>query len=65
MDPDELFAKSPDEPLARLAREDLDRLSADELHARVSALTAEIARTEARIAAHVNQRASADRLFRQ
>ena len=51
--------------LAALAREDLGRLSDDELHARVAALKAEIARTAARLTASIALRSAADALFRR
>ncbi|MDP1025720.1 DUF1192 domain-containing protein [Sphingomonas sp. KR1UV-12] len=50
--------------LAALTAEDLDPLSQEELAARVAALEAEIARTRRRMQHAVNQRASADALFR-
>jgi uncharacterized small protein (DUF1192 family) len=65
MDLDELFPGKPDDPLTVLARQDLDPLSVDELHARIEALEAEIARVRARIETAVNHRASADQLFRK
>lgn len=49
---------------AELARQDLDPLSVDELHARIAALEAEIARVRGRIERAVNHRSSADALFR-
>ena len=65
MDLDELFPDKPGDPLTLLARQDLDPLSVDELHARVAALEAEIARVKARIETAVNFRASADAIFRK
>jgi uncharacterized small protein (DUF1192 family) len=65
MDLDELFPAKPDDPLAQLARQDLDPLSVDELHARVAALEAEIARVKAKIHASVNFRASAEAIFKK
>jgi uncharacterized small protein (DUF1192 family) len=65
MDVDELFARRPDDPLVALARQDLDPWSVDELHARVEALEAEIARVRAKIEAAVNHRATADALFKR
>lgn len=65
MEPDELLPRRSDDPLAVLARQDLDPLSVTELHARIAALEAEIARTQAKAAKAVNHRASADALFRQ
>lgn len=64
MDIDALFPDRPDAPLALLAAEDIDRLSVDELDARVKALEAEIARTQARRQFAVNHRASAAGLFK-
>lgn len=64
MDIDELFPGRPDDPLALLAKQDIDRLSVDELDARVVALEAEIARTQARRQFAVNHKASAESLFK-
>lgn len=65
MDLDDLFAKRPGDPLTLLAKQDLDPLSVEELAQRKEILQAEIARTENKIAAVVNFRASADALFRK
>ena len=65
MDLDELFPGKPEDPLAQLTRQDLDPLSVDELHERIAALEAEIARVRAKIDASVNHRASAEALFRK
>ena len=65
MDLDELFPNKPEDPLALLARQDLDPLSVDELHARIAALEAEIARVRAKIDDAVNHRASAEELFKK
>ena len=65
MEPDELLPRRSDDPLAALARQDLDPLSVAELHARVAALEAEIARTRARAATAADHRLSADALFRR
>lgn len=65
MDLDELFPNKPEDPLALLARQDLDPLSVDELHERIAALEAEIARVRAKIDAAVNHRASAEALFKK
>ena len=65
MDLDELFPNKPEDPLALLARQDLDPLSVDELHERIAALEAEIARVRAKIDAAVNHRASAEQLFKK
>ena len=64
MDIDELFPGRPDDPLVLLAKQDIDRLSVDELDARVVALQAEIARTQARRHFAVNHKASAESLFK-
>ncbi len=65
MDLDDLFAKRPDDPLSLLVKQDLDPLSVEELTTRKEVLQAEIARTEGKIAAAVNFRASADALFKK
>ena len=65
MDLDELFPKKPDDPVTALGRQDLDPLSVDELHARIAALEAEIARVRGKIEAAVNHRASAEELFKK
>ena len=65
MDLDELFPNKPEDPLTLLARQDLDPLSVDELHARIEALEAEVARVRAKIDAAVNHRASAEALFKK
>ena len=64
MDLDDLFPGKPKDPLAELAKQDLDPLSADELHARIAALEAEIARSRARIAFAASHRAIAEDLFK-
>ncbi len=65
MDPDELFPRKADDPLTALARQDLDPLSVAELHERVAALEAEIARVRAHTERAVNHRAIADALFKR
>lgn len=65
MDWDELLPNKPDDPLAQLARQDLDPLSVDELHARIAALEAEIARVKAKLESSVNFRATAEELFKK
>ncbi len=65
MDLDELFPSKPADPLALLARQDLDPLSVDELHARIAALEAEIARVRAKIDFAAHHRASAEELFKK
>jgi len=55
----------PSDLLVQLASEDLDRLSVHELDERVERLTCEIERTRARRDKAINQKASADALFRK
>ena len=49
MDLEDLFPSKPGDPLTELAKQDLDPISIEELHARIEALKAEIARVEAHI----------------
>jgi uncharacterized small protein (DUF1192 family) len=65
MDLDDLFPSKPDDPLAQLARQDLDPLSIDELHERIAALQAEIARVEAHIERAERDRSAAEELFKR
>jgi uncharacterized small protein (DUF1192 family) len=65
MDLEELFPDRPGDPLAMLAKQDLDPFSVDELHARIEALEAEIARVKAKLDASVSFRASAEELFKR
>lgn len=65
MDLDELFPSKPDEPLVALAKQDLDPLSIDELHARIAALNAEIARVAAHIDTASKHRSAAEDLFKR
>ena len=65
MDPDDALPRSANDALAALAREDLDPLSVEELHARITALEAEISRAHVRIDRAVNHRANAEGLFRR
>jgi uncharacterized small protein (DUF1192 family) len=65
MDLEDLFPSKPDDPLAQLAKQDLDPLSVDELHARIAALEAEIARAKTRIDFAANHRAIAEDLFKK
>ncbi len=65
MDLEDYLPKTPGDPLAALAMQDLDPLSVDELHARIAALEAEIARVRARIDHAVNHRSSAESLFKR
>lgn len=64
MDWDELLPNKPDEPLVLLGKQDLDPLSVDELHARIAALEAEIARVKAKLESSVNFRETAEGLFK-
>jgi uncharacterized small protein (DUF1192 family) len=65
MDPDDLFPSKPDDPLVALGRQDLDPLSIEELHERIAALKAEVARVEAHIDAVNKHRSAAEQLFKR
>lgn len=65
MDLEDLFPSKPDDPLVTLAKQDLDPFSIDELHARIEALKAEIARVEAHIDAASKHRSAAEQLFKR
>ena len=65
MDIDDLFPSKPGDPLVELGRQDLDPLSVNELHERIEALKAEIARVEAHIERVSAQRAVAEDLFKK
>ena len=65
MDLDDLFPSKPDDPLTQLGKQDLDPLSIDELHARIEALRAEIARVEAHIERATSHRSAAEQLFKR
>ncbi|HEY8591517.1 MAG TPA: DUF1192 domain-containing protein [Sphingomicrobium sp.] len=65
MDIDDLFPSKPDDPLTALGKQDLDPFSIDELHARVEALKAEIARTEAHMDRATKHRSAAEELFKK
>ena len=65
MDLDDLFPSKPDDPLTLLAKQDLDPLSIDELHARIEALKAEIARVEAHMHRATKHRSAAEELFKR
>ena len=65
MDLEELFPSKPDDPLTQLTRQDLDPMSVEELHSRIAALEAEIARARTRIETAVSFRASADAIFKK
>ena len=65
MDLEELFPSKPGDPLAELAKQDLDPISVEELHARIEALKAEIARVEAHIDRATKHRSAAEELFKK
>ena len=65
MDLDDLFPSKPGDPLVELAKQDLDPISIEELHARIEALTAEIARVEAHIDRATKHRSAAEELFKK
>ena len=63
MESEESYRGSSATPLALLEREDIGLLSADELTARIAALEAEIARTQAQAHHAARHRSAADALF--
>ena len=65
MDLEELFPSKPGDPLVELAKQDLDPISMEELHARIEALKAEIARVEAHIERATKHRSAAEELFKK
>lgn len=65
MDLDELFPSKPDDPLVALGKQDLDPLSVEELHERIEALKAEIARVEAHKKRAETHRSAAEELFKK
>lgn len=65
MDWDELLPNKPDDPLVLLGKQDLDPLSVEDLHARIAALEAEIARVKAKLESSVNFRETAESLFKK
>jgi uncharacterized small protein (DUF1192 family) len=65
MDLDDLFPSKPGDPLVELAKQDLDPISIEELHLRIEALKAEIARVEAHIDRAQVHRSAADELFKK
>ncbi|MBA2635153.1 MAG: DUF1192 domain-containing protein [Sphingomonas sp.] len=65
MDLEDLFPSKPDDPLAQLAKQDLDPISIEELHVRIEALKAEIARVEAHIDRATRHRSAAEELFKR
>ncbi len=65
MDIDDLFPSKPGDPLVELGRQDLDPISVDELHERIAALKAEIARVEAQIERVSAHRSAAEDLFKK
>jgi len=62
---DEDLPRKADDPLTLLLRQDLGPLSVNDLHARITALEGEIARTRSKIENAVNHKASADALFKR
>jgi uncharacterized small protein (DUF1192 family) len=65
MDLDDLFPSKPDDPVEALKKQDLDPMSIEELHERIEALKAEIARVEAHIDRVQKHRSAADELFKK
>jgi uncharacterized small protein (DUF1192 family) len=65
MDAEDFLPRRKDDVLAQLAREDLDPLSVAELHARIGALEAEVARCRSHVERATTHRTSADALFRR
>jgi len=65
MDMDEDLPRKADDPLTLLLRQDLGPLSVNDLHARLTALEGEIARTRSKIENAVNHKASAEALFKR
>jgi uncharacterized small protein (DUF1192 family) len=65
MDEDDFFSSKPQDPLAQLVKQDLGPLSVDELHERIEALKAEIARIEQHLADTARHRNAADELFKK
>ena len=65
MDEDDFFSSKPPDPLAQLVKQDLGPLSVDELHERIEALKAEIARIEQHLADTARHRNAADELFKK
>ena len=65
MDLDDLSPSKPDDPLVALGRQDLDPMSIEELHERIEALKAEIARVEAHVQRVLSHRSAAEELFKK
>ena len=65
MDLEDLFPSKPGDPLVELARQDLDPISVEELHERIEALQAEIARVEAHLQRVHTHRSAAEELFKK
>lgn len=65
MDLDDLFPSKPGDPLTELSKQDLDPMSIEELHARIEALRAEIARVEQHMQRAVVHRSAAEELFKK
>ena len=65
MDLDDLFPSKPGDPLTELGKQDLDPMSIEELHGRIEALKAEIARVEAHMQRATAHRSAAEELFKK
>ena len=65
MEIDDLLPQRRDDPLVAVVRQDLDPLSVEELHERITTLESEITRVQQKIKQVVNQRVSADALFKK
>jgi uncharacterized small protein (DUF1192 family) len=65
VDLDELFPSKPGDPLVEVGKQDLDPMSIEELHARIDALKAEIARVESHMARAATHRSAAEELFKK
>jgi uncharacterized small protein (DUF1192 family) len=65
MDSDDLQPLRRNDALIEVTRQDLDPLSLDELQARIEALQSEITRVQEKIKHAVNQKASAEALFKR
>ncbi len=65
MDADENLPRRKDDLLVQLARQDLDPFSVEELRERIALLEAESERSRMKIQRAINDRASADSLFKR
>jgi uncharacterized small protein (DUF1192 family) len=65
MDLEDLFPSKPGDPLVELGKQDLDPMSVDELHERIAALKAEIARVEEHMQRAETHRSAAEELFKK